>query len=432
MQRWCVLALLACIPILLGSLTPASPAFVWWTAGGLEKIRPYDPVPARPQPSIHLSAARNEFEPFQVVLRADGQDIRNVDVEASDLKGPEGALISKQNITLYFEPFVRLDTPSSIEGGAGEWPDPLIPRIDRYFGEKRNAFPFTLSNRRNQPIWCEVYVPPAARPGEYSGQLVVTVDAKPQIAIAVKLTVWKFALPSTSSFATSYGFNGLSTVQQHKGRYTNDRDVAALSFVYRKAALWHRLSIHGGSMTPPRVEKRGGRLQLDWAAYDAEVGPFLDGTVFSIGDPLSGARATSIDLRDTKVLSNDPDRIEYYREFANHFRKKGWFDRLFNYLWDEPKPPDSAELIRRGKLVHAADPRLRNLVTASFRKDWSGVVDIWTPLINCLEPRAGFPDYCDPMVARDAYAGEITAGKPLWWYQSCSSHGCAAVGGEYY
>src|SRR5690348_10342620 len=148
MHRWFVLTL-ASIPLLLSGLRPQPDMLVWWTTDALEKIRPYDTPPEALTKSIRVAAARNEFEPFQVVLRSDAHDIANVDIEASDLKGPQGAVLSKDNIGTYFERFMNLPQPSSIEGKAGEWPDALIPRIDRYYGETRNAFPFKLARRRN-------------------------------------------------------------------------------------------------------------------------------------------------------------------------------------------------------------------------------------------------------------------------------------------
>ena len=431
MRRWFVFALVS-IPIALLSLTPAAATFTAWTVDGLEKVRPSDPVPAKLQSSIHLFAARNEFEPFQVVLRTETGEVRNVDVEMSDFKSASGGIILRQNITVYLESFINLDQPSSMEGRAGEWPDALIPRVDRYHNEKRNAFPFKLPAARNQPLWFDVYIPSSTRPGDYAAQVVISVDGKPQMSIPVALTVWSFALPSTSSLPTSFGFNGVSALRQHKSTYTNDDDLYALTEDYAKAALWHRISLHGGSLAPPHYEKRGGRLQVDWTAYDAEVGPLLDGRIFSASDPLPGARATTVDLRDAKGLANDQDKIQYYREYASHFRKKGWIDRLFYYLWDEPKSSDSAALIRRGKLIRAADPQLRSALTAGFRRDWADVVDIWVPLLNCMERRSGFDDFCEAMAAREVYGPEIERGKKLWWYQSCSSHGCSGPGGEYF
>jgi hypothetical protein len=36
------------------------------------------------------------------------------------------------------------------------------------------------------------------------------------------------------------------------------------------------------------------------------------------------------------------------------------------------------------------------------------------------------------MVGRSAYDESLRSGKRLWWYQSCASHGCNIVGGEYF
>src|SRR5262249_35241184 len=134
------------------------------------KVHPYDVEPKQLNRTVNISAARNEFEPFQVVLKAQSADINDVDVEITDLRGPADALVTKNNIAVYLERYLDLKVPSSIDGGSGEWPDPLIPRVDQYAHEKRNAFPLKLIRGRNQPLWLEVYVPPSTRPGLYAGQ----------------------------------------------------------------------------------------------------------------------------------------------------------------------------------------------------------------------------------------------------------------------
>src|SRR5262245_1691623 len=123
-QRWFMLAL-AAVPLVLGSLRSARPCLVWWTTHALAKVHPFDPIPGEPKKVVRIFAARNEFDPVQVVLRAEAQRITDVDVDASDLKGPNGTLISRDNVVTYFEEFVYLEKPSSIEGRPGEWPDPL-------------------------------------------------------------------------------------------------------------------------------------------------------------------------------------------------------------------------------------------------------------------------------------------------------------------
>jgi hypothetical protein len=374
----------------------------------------------------------DEFEPFQIVLRAGSESVDDVDVAISDLHGPRDAVISNRNATIYFEEMVDVRKPSNVEGSPGEWPDPLVPRVDRYFGERRNAFPFKLSENRNQPIWIELYIPDDARPGNYTGDVFVEVQGRRQISIPVNLEVWNFGLPSTSSLPNTYGFSGLAAVRQHYGKYTRDDQMLQLTALYQKAALLHRISIHGGSMAPPHLSNIDGRLGINWEQYDTEVGPFLNGTAIPTGAPLAGAKATTIDLRTSGDANTDQLKILYWREFAKHFKEKGWFDRLFSYVWDEPRPSDSAAVLHKAKLIHTAEPDIRNLVTAPLNREWSGAIDIWSPLINCFEERIGFHPFCEPAVGFSGYQEELRKGRDLWWYQSCASHGCNSIGGAYF
>src|SRR5262245_58551586 len=137
MQRWLMLTL-AAVPLLMTSFRTLSPGLSWWTTHALDKVRPDDSVPASLNKSVSIEAARNEFEPFQIVLRAEAESMEGVDVDITDLRGAKGAVIPKQNATIYFEAMIDLKKPSNIEGHAGEWPDALIPRTDRYYGERRN------------------------------------------------------------------------------------------------------------------------------------------------------------------------------------------------------------------------------------------------------------------------------------------------------
>src|ERR1051326_2046707 len=121
MHRWLILTL-ALITLLLSALRSQSPdTLLWWTTDALEKVRPFDPPPEELTNSIQITAARNEFEPFQIVLRSHSRDSEGVDFQVSDLKGPGGAVLSKDKIAIYFERFVNLPQPSNIEGKAGEW-----------------------------------------------------------------------------------------------------------------------------------------------------------------------------------------------------------------------------------------------------------------------------------------------------------------------
>jgi hypothetical protein len=70
-------------------------------------------------------------------------------------------------------------------------------------------------------------------------------------------------------------------------------------------------------------------------------------------------------------------------------------------------------------------------VTVPFTPELEPVVRIWVPLINCLEKKPGFDDFCAEAPPLDAYRPD-EQGKSVWFYQSCASHGCNIPGGEYF
>jgi len=429
--------LLVCVQIVGGVIFPVllhvgeaeAQNLRWWTTHGLAKIRPGDDPPTHPSRAVELFAGRNEFESFQIVLRTDSRNVDEVDVQVSDLLEPSGSAIRSDKITIYLERYLKFSSASSADGDAGEWPDPLIPRVDRYAGERRNAFPFRLGHGRNQPLWIEIFIPPHTIPGTYSGKAMITVRGLPNVAIPITLHVWDFDLPSTSSLQTSFGLSGPAALKQHRGRYTSDNELDSITYLYAKAALWHRISIHGGAMAAPPYSGNG---RIDWGRYNREVGPFLDGTVFGENEPLFGARSTSVDLRTLQSVDSPEKKISYWREWVRHFSEKGWLDRLFYYVWDEPAAQSFPQVAAQAELAHRADARIRNLVTTSQDESLESVIDIWAPLINCLDSKPGFPDYCERTAHRDAYEAELQEGKSLWWYQSCASHGCKLSRGDYF
>ena len=409
-----------------------TPPFRWWIADSLAKIKPLDPVPGALVKSAVLHAGRNEFEPFQLVLRTDDQDLSDVDVELTDLHAGKHAVISRSNLSIYFEGSVNITQPSMIGGEPGLWPDPLIPRVDQYAHEKRSAFPFVLRRGNNQALWVEVFVPESAAPGKYTGSARISRGGELAATVPISITVWAFALPSTSTLRTSFGLNGINLLKQHRGQYTNDDELYALTRVYARAALEHRISIHGGSMAPPKTRMEGDSAVIEWHAYDAEVGPFLDGTAIPAGQALHGAKATSVELRTPANFPQGEQLASYLAASIRHFQQKGWYDRLFLYLWDEPSPADYPKVLERGRAIVRASPGVRNLVTLPFTNTLASVVAIWTPLVNCLERKPGFSDFCAEAPPLESYWRDAERGKSLWFYQSCASHGCNVPGGQYF
>jgi hypothetical protein len=362
-----------------------------------------------------LSAARGECASFQIAVKPPVQSVRAV---AGPLAAAGGSPIP---IALYREVFLDLAEPSNSEGRAGKWPDPLIPERDAYVRQQRSAFPASSEGPLPVVLYCEVCIPDDASPGEYHGAVALEAEGKSPLAIPVDLAVRRFAIPPTSTLPTSFGFSGASACAGHR-LPSSEQNVRALTRLYATAALRHRISLHGMTMEPPPLSiQRDGSMKLDFAAYDEEVGPFLDGTATQ-----GGARFTSIDARLHPQAKTDDQKIAYLRAFAAHLRQRGWLQRAFVYAKDEPRPEELPAVQAYAGLVHRADPALRVLVTASLVPIIERGTDIFCPNLNCLFDRPG-ARYCPGVVPIARYAPARSRGATLWWYQSCGSHGCGPV-----
>lgn len=90
---------------------------------------------SNPCGEIRIQAAANEYEPFQVVFRAERGPVRGVNAWVSDLVGvSNGFVISSNNIALFREYFLNVVQPS---GGFSwipktEYPGPMLPFNDPY------------------------------------------------------------------------------------------------------------------------------------------------------------------------------------------------------------------------------------------------------------------------------------------------------------
>src|SRR5690349_707664 len=100
---------------------------------GTIKIRDDAAVP--PTTTIALDAARNEFEPFQIVVNGGTTGITDLQVTKAALVGSDGAMLPADHIRLYQEGRYFVKYASSAEGASGYWPDPLIPDVDAYANE---------------------------------------------------------------------------------------------------------------------------------------------------------------------------------------------------------------------------------------------------------------------------------------------------------
>ena len=176
-----------------GYLIQAGPRCAVWWAEGAYKVMRDDPVPAAVQGVVRIAAARNEYEPFLIVLNPETR-LDGVRVAASPLTNDKGGTIGPAGITICHVGYVEVTTPTDGLGRAGWWPDPLPP----YDG------PFTAAVGENHPLWITVRVPKDAAPGIYKGEVGLSAEGW-SCRVPVELRVRGFTLPERSSVRSSFG-----------------------------------------------------------------------------------------------------------------------------------------------------------------------------------------------------------------------------------
>ncbi|MEY4520467.1 MAG: hypothetical protein RLZZ499_3067 [Cyanobacteriota bacterium] len=210
---------------------------VFWTASAMEAIELNQPSPVlnddfESLKRVQLRAAKGEYEAFQIVLQAPPGNLSNINVTVSDLSGSNGALISKSNITLYREHYIKLDRPSysgwsaNPTKGQGWYADGLIPFADPDTGKdiqhaELDAVPFNLAAGTNQPIWVDIFVPQSTIAGEYQGKFTIESD-RGVFEGQIDLTVWNFTLPVQPSMDSFFdiwenrGIEAQTLLLQHR------------------------------------------------------------------------------------------------------------------------------------------------------------------------------------------------------------------------
>ena len=407
MKAW--FAGLSLLLVMVSCAAPAGPPRIG-VQNALVKVRPGDAPPTARVAEI--SAARNEFEAFQIVIHGGDSGVGGVTATASSLAGPAASVIPAAGIMLYREGLYNAVHASNSEGAPGLWPDPLIPAVDAYFKEARSAFPFDVPSNECRAIWVEVFVPLGTPAGAYQGAVTLQGVGLPSTAVPVHLQVRGFDLPSTATLRSAYTISW-DVCLIYLGSYgaCGEDGVSSYLAMYSRAALDHRVSLSYATY--------GGDRGDNWAFFDNHFGPQLDGKAKT---RLVGARQTSVAFNE-----NDPARLQTW---SDHFARKGWLDLLFQYTCDEPPNGCSFASIPT-TAAPARTAGVKTLVTTDIDHintyKLGDVIDIAVPIINYMYDRGGEPRRPD----YDAFLA-LSPRKELWMYQSCMSHGCSGPSEPYF
>jgi len=405
------------------TLLVTTPASAWWVGAvpSTHKLKLYAPPPILE--AISLQAAQGEWEGFQLVV--DGTPgLTGIVAEVGDLTGPDGAVLPSSAIRLYREHFLHVSEPSPMgvthhERETGDYPDPLIPLVDPYDGETPVGAPFDLPEGQFGALFVDIHVAPGTAPGTYTGTATVDCNESQPAEIPIELEVWPFELPAFKTMGTAYGFSE-SRVRYYHGGPDGDPPPEYDEIVRR-----YYQALHEHRMDPTHVNGSvefefdgGGQLQeVDWSGYDAEVGPFLDGSMF---DDDVGVTRFSVARFAPGFGTGSMTEDEWGQAsaaFAEHLDAQGWWDRAYVYAIDEPwlnggdaayeqLHTDAQRLFQYSELW-----RGHVLVTSAYYPTIDGDVGIWCPVTPM------FADYFYPEGwYEDAAFYAARPDEELWFY----------------
>jgi len=406
-----------------------STAFAAWEVGvapATQKVLPDTEVSALTD--VTLGAGLNEHEAFQVLVR-DAGGLSGVDMSVTDLTGPDGAVIPSGRVELFLEHYFDIQQASPHFLGEiddhprepGSYPDPLIPFVDPWAeGEVPVAAPFDLPAGETWAAWVDVHVPIDATPGQYRGTLTATASGQDSVDVAIALTVWPFVMPQEKTVATSFGFS-FNLPRRFHGGPEDEQSENYDAILQRYWQLMHDYRIdptHLPGSVSFGLDDDGGVVEPDWSEYEAAVGPFLDGSYFDDGEPITRFNVGHFRPGGGQGEFTDAQWGEAAHLFSQHLDELGWWERGYVYSTDEPyyNGGDATyEQIHSDVGLLAEHAPLWDghvLVTSPYNAIVDGDIDIWCPVTPMYDEWFFGPLY----EGRELYEDRLAIGEDLWFY----------------
>lgn len=353
--------------------------------------------PAYPERSPRWIAAGGETEAVQLVVTSASAH-KDMSVRLDSFRSDEGGRIPEARVVIYRQDYMDIVRPSRNVGETGWWPDALVPLVDPYFGEKRRRRPMNLNAGENESFWIEVSVPPGQEPGVYRSSITVDMKGQKPQTLPLSLEVLPFDLPVQPTLRTAFGFDPSNVPES--GMYS----------LCKKEAAKHRIAFYTGFFTiTGRYDEETDSCSLSTNQTKRFFGDALSGD----GMP-DGRRFTSINVTGSPNVKTDKAWIAYWRAVQDFLQEKGWLEKAYVYVWDEPKKGNMPQVEKKCALIKQGAPKLKTLVTTECRPSLRGLVDIWCPVIN-------FFDKEDRHGGVEMYRSRQAMGEEVWWYTSMMS-----------
>lgn len=350
-----------------------------------------------------IELARNEFEAAQVIIVPIDRAASGATWSVSDLRGPAGATIPQQDISVAVMGYQKNHKPA-IRTIVEWWPGPILDFMESVDVPEGEA----------QPLWVCVRTRESTPPGVYRGELAVDADRAEAKTIGLRVRVYDFAVPKEQHLLTVWGNNEPTFKGMYGEKYDETMARAMFDFL-----IEHRLAVNSLYSAQVAGEPVADGWFTDVIGYPTLSDPAELKRLWEAGSrwwnlgylhPVH-ARSAKMDW-DAYV----PRFIEMMRASLKVADAAGWpHSNLGIYFFDETK--EFEKLNKAASQVKAAFPDIA-LMTTGYDRSY-GVkdgpidqsIDIWCPLT--------------PRFAQDNEIIEQgrELGKKAWWYVCCGPRG---------
>ena len=349
-------------------------SFVVTNPPSIQKVLPVAGEAGPEADTLRIAMARGEYEPVQIVIQAAGKPLRGIRVSVSKLVGTKGSSLPQEQITVNPVGYIRCNAPTRgksplLKYKGGEVPDVLLP--DR---------PMDVPKQRRQPYYITVRALRTDQAGEYRGTVRVAAEGEKAREIPLVVRVYDIVLPVKSHLNTGFGLDaGYRKIEGADPA----KDMDSL-LRYSKFMLEHRISprVYGSSYSrtklPPKKLENGKWNFSGMDRYLSELVPLGLTTFYTH----AGAG---------------------YRPYAEHLKKRGWFELAHVYMFDEAPMHQLPNMLNQYKYLSSQVPGVKILqVGWSPTKSLEGLVNIWCPLLS----------HADTLALQEARE----RGEETWWY----------------
>ena len=384
------------------------------------RVRPAD-APGSKRAAV-LNAARNEYAPFQIIVRAGTRGLKSVNAVAGPLTPKLGHAIPADRVTLYREHYIQVGKSSpKLKSGPGWYPDALIPFLDPGTGKPPVGGRFRGGAVRYRPGFqpaaygIDVLTPKDASPGVYTGSITISAEGAGPRRVPIELTIWDFTLPETPSMRTRFGddkASPLSPLQMTAQGGLDEAGQLALQTAYAELMAAHRICSPIPLFLMPKVNADGS---IDPQPTHSALQRWIE-RFHITGFPIQFLGRDGPGWQADPLGADRQRNVRYLGSMYTYLRAYHWDKMAYIYVADEPSTQEAYNDVRtRSKFVRDVAQGSRCFVQRSLRSGTSNGGPWWARWIS------GRPSGC--LFEQAAVRKRLTAGEEIWSYTAlCQGH----------